>query len=287
MPGEEWWKQQNKGPWTTAKTANVSIGQGEVQTTPLEMALVSGAVASNGKVYQPTLVHHHVKYSRGRNGEPVQLRSEFKSKLKFDLLNLGENSAKAKDLAMIRDGMWKVVNDKSGGTGKAAQLDYGVAGKTGTAQKWRIDKATGKKIADNHTWFVAFAPYDNPKVAVCVVIANGNSGGGTAAPVAKRVIQRTLGLEDGRYQQAIAPLAPATGHFNFIETVSYPGEDQLVLEPGEDPGVPVDTGSEEPLVVKPVPNPTPDKPRVEEDTSAGTPEPSIRKQNFRKQPGPD
>ncbi len=288
MPGRAWWEQQNKGPWTEAKTANISIGQGEVQATPLEMALIAGAVAANGKSYQPTLVHHHVKHSRKNNGDLIQLRSEFKPRLKFDLLDMGEKSAKPKDMALIRDGMWKVVNDDKGGTGKNARLPYGVAGKTGTAQKWRVDSATGKKIGDNHTWFVAFAPYENPKVAICVVIANGKSGGGSAAPVAKRVIQRTLGLEDGQYQQAIAPLDPALGHFNFVESVTYPGEDKPLTDPsGEpsDPGEPVDTGdSDEPIVVKPVVIAPDAAPRLGEETTPRHTEPSIRKRTFRIQP---
>jgi penicillin-binding protein 2 len=289
MPGQQWWATQNKGPWTSAKTANVSIGQGEVQATPLEMALIAGAVAVNGKSYQPTLIHHHVKHSWNKSGEMVELRGEFKPKLKFDLLDLGEHSAKAKDLATIRDGMWKVVNDKSGGTGKRAASPYGIAGKTGTAQKWRIDKETGKKIADNHTWFVAFAPYDHPKIAVCVVIANGKSGGGTAAPVAKRVIERTLGLEDGKFQQPLSPLAPAIGHFDFSEAITYEGDDLPAVEPGEeptDPGVP-ETSDEDVTVVKQaVETPAAPDARVGEDLgSAGTAS-TIKKQQFKQSARP-
>ena len=296
MPGKVWWEQENKGPWTEAKTANISIGQGEVTATPLEMAIIAGTVAVNGKSYQPTLVHHHVKHSRNKSGELMQLRTEFKPKLKFDLLNMGKESAKAKDLANIRDGMWKVVNDTSGGTGKRAQSPYGIAGKTGTAQKWReikeLDKISGKvistrKVGDNHTWFVAFAPYDSPKIAVCVVIANGKSGGGTAAPVAKRVIERTLGLSDGKFDQTIGPLEPATGHFDFSEAITYEGEDLPPVDPNEDPGAPMDTG-DEPVVVKPVANPdAAAAPRIGDDTRAGTWEADVKKRDFKKQANPE
>jgi len=287
-----WWEQEGKGPWTSAKTANVSIGQGEVLATPLEMALIAGAVAANGKGYKPTLVHHQVKHGRNRQGEITQLRSEFKPQLKFDFLNMGADSARAKDLAIIRNGMWKVVNDTSGATGKAAKSDYGIAGKTGTAQKWRdikeIDKATGKeikrKVMDNHTWFVAFAPYDQPKIAVCVVIANGKSGGGTAAPVAKRVIERTLGLEDGKYQQDIGPIEPATGHFDFSEAITYPGQDLPVLDASEETGEP-EENLDEPVTAKPVVEAPAATPRVEEgETRTIQPEPTIKKRQFQKQP---
>lgn len=294
MPGDEWWERQNLGPWTSAKTANVSIGQGEVLATPVEMALIASSVATNGKGYKPTLVHHQIIHSRNREGEVTQLRSEFKPQLKFDLLNMGTASAKAKDLAVIRNGMWKVVNDTSGSTGRAAKSDYGIAGKTGTAQKWRIikevdknGKETSRKVMDNHTWFVAFAPYDNPKVAVCVVIANGNSGGGTAAPVAKRVIERSLGLEDGKWQQPIEPIAPATGHFEFSETITYPGEALPVIEPGDENGDIVDNNEEEPVTVKPVvetPAPAAAAPRVEEESTTAPRATDVKKRQFKKQP---
>ncbi len=296
MPGQKWWEQMNRGPWTSAKTANISIGQGEVLTTPVEMALIAGAVAVQGKGYVPTLVHHTVRHSRNSSGDLVTLRSEFKPRLKFDLLKMEGKSVSAKDMAVIRDGMWKVVNDPSGGTGKAAKLDYGVAGKTGTAQVWREveeTNAAGRKvkraIKDNHTWFIAFAPYDNPKIAVCAVIANSQSGGGSAAPVVKRVIQRTLGLEDGRYHQPIIPLDPAVGNFAFVDSVSYPGEEKVYINPDEEPGEPagLTETSDEPVIVKPVPASAEAKPRVEEDTSAGMAEPDVRKRSFRKQPGQD
>ena len=288
MPGRKWWELQNKGPWTSAKTANISIGQGEVEATPLEMSLVSAAVAANGKCWQPTLVHHQVKHSRNKSGEPVKLSSEFKPKLRFDLLNMGPDSAKEKDLANIREGMWKVVNDKAGGTGRAAMSDYIIAGKTGTAQKWRVDPTTGKTVDDHHTWFVAFAPYDHPKVAVCVMIPNGKSGGGTAAPVAKRVIDRSLGLADGKYQQTIAPIEAAKGNFSYNNLITYEGQDLPVIDPTEEAseqGEMVDAGDQA-LTVKMVANPdAAAAPRIEDDPRAGTREADIRKRQFKKQPG--
>ncbi|MES2708859.1 MAG: penicillin-binding transpeptidase domain-containing protein [Verrucomicrobiota bacterium] len=296
MPGEKWWAQQNKGPWSSAKTANVSIGQGEVLATPLEMALVAGTVANNGKSYYPTMVHHHVKHARNRSGDLTETRTEFKPRLKFDFLNMGENSAKAKDLATFRDGMWKVVNDTSGSTGRAAKSPYGIAGKTGTAQKWReikeFDK-TGKlistrKVVDNHTWFVAFAPYDNPKVAVCILIANGKSGGGTAAPIAKRVIERSLGLGDGKYVQALHPIEPAKGNFDFVETVTFDGEALTPAGPEDDGSEAEETPEEPVVVVKPAVQEAAAAPRIEESTSpeANPAEPDVRKRDFRKQPRP-
>lgn len=291
MPGRKWWELQDKGPWTNAKTANISIGQGEVEATPLEMSLVAAAVAANGKCWQPTLVHHQVKYTRNKSGDLVKLSNEFKPKLRFDLLNMGPDSAKEKDLANIREGMWRVVNDKSGGTGRAAMSDYIIAGKTGTAQKWRINPVNGKVMDDHHTWFVAFAPYNDPKIAVCVMIPNGKSGGGTAAPVAKRVIDRILGLTDGKYQQTIAPMAPAKGNFSFNGMITYEGQDLPVLDPSEDAseqGEMVDSGDDA-ITVKPVANPDAPTaaPRIEDDIRAGIRKADVKKRQFKKQSGPN
>ncbi|MDB6134442.1 MAG: spoVD 2 [Verrucomicrobiales bacterium] len=293
MPGPAWWAQLNRGPWTSAKTANVSIGQGEVLATPLEMAMVAGAVANSGKSYYPTLVHHHVKHGRSRNGELTETRTDFQPKLKADFLDMGEHSAKAKDMAVIRDGMWRVVNDASGSTGKSAKSPYGIAGKTGTAQKWReikeFDKngkqISTKTVGDNHTWFVAFAPYDNPKVAVCILIANGKSGGGTAAPIAKRVIERTLGLEDGKYTQPIFPIEPAKGNFDFVETVTFPEAGPAPASGQDEDTSETEDNGDEPVIVKPAVPDQVSEPRIEEPTDAGAAahEPDVRKRDFQKQ----
>jgi penicillin-binding protein 2 len=93
-----------------------------------------------------------------------------------------------------------------------------VAGKTGTAQFWRI--VNGVKTKDNHTWFICFAPYDKPKYAVCVLLQGGKSGGGCSAPVAKRVLSQALALDQG-YQVAIAPMPEVLGNFNPTEAVVY------------------------------------------------------------------
>lgn len=281
MPGREWWARQNKGPWTSAKTANVSIGQGEVLVTPLHMALVAGAVAVGGKSYYPTLVHHHVKYSRNKAGDIVKMTSSFTPRLKFDLVKEG---VKEKDIEAIRLGMWKVVNDQ-GGTARAARSPLGIAGKTGTAQAWRVDPKTKQRIKDNITSFVAFAPYDNPKVAVCVMVANGNSGGGVAAPVAKRVIERTLGMASGNWKQEIKPLEPAKGHFEYIHAIKYEGEDLPAPKPGEEPDS-SDTGEESEdggRVMTPEKIPASATPQLEEDVRVRPKKESIRKRKFKQQ----
>jgi penicillin-binding protein 2 len=110
--------------------------------------------------------------------------------------------------------MWDAVN-RGGGTGGRARIaDHEVAGKTGTAQFWR----GGRK--DNHTWFVAFAPYDNPRYAVCVMVQGGNSGGSVAAPIAAKILADTFKMEEGESVD-IASLGPAPGSFAFVSSVDF------------------------------------------------------------------
>jgi penicillin-binding protein 2 len=125
------------------------------------------------------------------------------------------------EIELVRRGMWKVVNEP-GGTGKRAQIKVPVpvevAGKTGTAQFWR--EVNGKKEKDNHTWFIAFAPYDTPKFAVCVFVQGAKSGGGVSAPIAQRILEQGLALERG-FDPGLARLEPAVGSFAQIDEVNY------------------------------------------------------------------
>jgi penicillin-binding protein 2 len=117
-------------------------------------------------------------------------------------------------MELVRKGMWAVVNE-SGGTGTKAKVPgVVVAGKTGTAQFWR----DGKK--DDHTWFVAFAPYDQPKIALAVLVQGGKSGGGVAAPIAAKIIEEILALDRG-YDPKLQPLEPAVGNYKAVESVNF------------------------------------------------------------------
>ena len=118
----------------------------------------------------------------------------------------------------VRRGMWKVVNEP-GGTGKKAQVKgVEVAGKTGTAQFWR--KVNGKEEKDNHTWFISFAPYNDPKFAVCVFVQGAKSGGGVSAPIAQRILEQAFALDKG-YNPPVARMTPAVGSFAPIDEVNY------------------------------------------------------------------
>jgi penicillin-binding protein 2 len=116
--------------------------------------------------------------------------------------------------------MWKVVNE-NGGTARRARLEgVEVAGKTGTAQNKR-KTASGSVVTDNHTWFIAFAPYDDPKYAVCVLVQGAKSGGGVAAPVAARILEEALAIESGELEVKLEPLEAAVGNFVQIDGIDF------------------------------------------------------------------
>ncbi|HYF36376.1 MAG TPA: penicillin-binding protein 2 [Prosthecobacter sp.] len=207
--------------WSNGHTANTSIGQGSVEATPLQMASVTAAVAS-GKAFKPHLLKRVMDGSQVVLEPPPVLRTDLTQHFP------------AKDLELVRKGMWKVVNG-DGGTAKAARIPgVEVAGKTGTAQNWRRDEK-GVKVQDNHTLFISFAPYVNAKYAVCILVQGGKSGGGCAAPVAHRVLEQALALDRG-YTVAIEAMPEATGSFAKIEAVTYPDLAVPVVAAAEEDG---------------------------------------------------
>ena len=107
-----------------------------------------------------------------------------------------------------------MVNAPDGTGRKGAVPGIKVAGKTGTAQFWR----NGKK--DDHSWFLAFAPYDYPKIALAVMVEGGKSGGEVAAPIASEIIQKIFALDYG-YDPGLKPLAPAIGNYDWVDSVDF------------------------------------------------------------------
>lgn len=151
--------------------AEQSIGQGEVLMTPLHAAMMASAIANKGVMMSPYAVSSIV-------GGEGQIIKEFKPKQLGQVMD-------AATAEKIRDMMVEVV--KSGTGTKAKVSKVAVAGKTGTAEVGGDKKS--------HAWFVGFAPADNPRVAIAVLIENGGSGGSTAAPIASRVLKKALSVE--------------------------------------------------------------------------------------------
>ncbi len=176
MPNKAW-KLKNRGKeWVVGDTLNASIGQGFVHASPLQMAVMTARIASGHSV-TPRLV-------KSING--IEQPSGAGEKL-----DINENH-----LRMVRKAMYGVVNE-SGGTARRSRIvadEYRMAGKTGTAQvsNSRVKNRDVVWEKRDHAIFVCFAPYDNPKIAVAVVVEHGGGGSKAAAPVARDIVLQAL-----------------------------------------------------------------------------------------------
>jgi len=216
LPGPDWMRiHYPRERWSQAYTANVSIGQGYDLVTPLQLAMVYATVANRGVSYYPKLVQSVTSMVDGKpilneKGEPVvNPAPKIHRDLRFDF--------PAQQIELARRGLWKVVNE-DGGTGGRARLNgVQVAGKTGTAQAM----TEGKK--DTIAWFACFAPYDNPKFTIVVMVQGGEHGGSVAAPIATRILERSLAMDQGTFQQQVAWIAPArkANPFQMIPAVDF------------------------------------------------------------------
>lgn len=164
------WKQDNKKlPWFLGETFNTSIGQGYVAATPVQMAVLTSAIANGGNIYTPSLV---------KDSKPAIA---------------GNIKIKPETLEIVKKGLSGVVNEP-GGTGWAAHSPLtSIGGKTGTAQV--IAQDASRYLAEryrDHAWFVAFAPVEKPEIALAVFVEHGGHGGGAAAPIAKIAIEEYL-----------------------------------------------------------------------------------------------
>jgi penicillin-binding protein 2 len=185
MPSPEWKLRVLKTPWYAGETVSVAIGQGQVSATPLQMARVAAFVANGGRLVRP----HFASQSEGPRQPP---------------------SVRPETIAAVKSGMSMVV---SAGTGLRARLQtVEVCGKTGSAQvvaRARLEKSPSTRDLMPHGWFIAFAPAENPKIALAVLVEHGGSGASAAAPVARRILAHFFGVDRGEPQPRTAPALAA------------------------------------------------------------------------------
>ncbi|MEX2578127.1 MAG: penicillin-binding protein 2 [Verrucomicrobiales bacterium] len=206
IPNPEWLRMQGLR-WSDAFTALTAIGQGATETSPLQMASVTATVANGGKVYQPRIVKKVV----GKDG---RIEWEEPPKLKHDLTKEGLTEDQ---IETVKRGMWRVVNESGGTAGRARSQLTVLSGKTGTAQ-------TANSQQPTNAWFISFAPYDDPKIAVCVFVENGESGGGAASPIAKHIVDNFATMEQGR-EIEVAALPEAVGRTDRVVSVAFDDSD--------------------------------------------------------------
>jgi len=183
VPSKKWKKKIKNEPWYPGETISASIGQGYNLVTPLQSAMMISTIASGGLLIRPYLV----KRIENSDGKLIQ---EFFSEVRRNI------DIDPEVLKHLKEGLRGVVHDAYG-TGHRARLkNVIVSGKTGTAQvvamkdSEEIDPEEETPYSHrDHAWFVAFAPYENPEVAVSVIIEHGGHGGATAAPIAGEILK--------------------------------------------------------------------------------------------------
>ena len=185
IPTAAWKKRRTGNAWQGGETLSVAIGQGYNLTTPLQMLVFTAAVANGGALYTP-LVLKSVNTADG--AVVVQSKPRLAGRLPT-----GKQTFR-----IIKNGLKEVVNGPKG-TGRIAHIDgLSVSGKTGTAQvvgRSKDPNWSDKNLPDHlkaHAWFVAYAPSENPQIAVAVVVEHGEHGSSAAAPIAREIIRTYL-----------------------------------------------------------------------------------------------
>ena len=261
LPSPEWKRNRFKKPeqqrWYAGETISVGIGQGYNAYTPLQLANALAALVNDGKLFRPHVVKYVVDSRTGerRAVEPEPLR---------------EIPLRDANLKAVLDAM---VDVNRTGTGKRAfkGAPYSVGGKTGTALVFSLrgQRYIAGRVRErlrDHSWFVAYAPAENPKIALAVLVENGGFGAQSAAPIARQVIDYYL------LNQPVA--APAVEDEEAAES----GDDEFGAQP--DPaaaGIAVEEGRDTTAAPGNGPQPTPQPaPRSQPAVPAQPPAPPAR-----------
>jgi len=181
IPTREWKRRAIGEPWYPGESLSVSIGQGFILTTPIQLASLISAVANGGTIYRPQLIQRIEDYQ----GESLK---EFPPEIIYDV------PISSKTLTIVKNGLEGVVSDKHGTGGRSRIKGIRIAGKTGTAQVIRMkqdgeeDEELQEQFQD-HALFVSFAPVEKPEIAVAILVEHGGHGGSVAAPIARQVME--------------------------------------------------------------------------------------------------
>lgn len=201
VPDKNWKRGQFGTEWHLGETINATIGQGYILTTPMQLAVMTSRLCNGGYAVEPWIVAHDGRYhTRKRQQQWPKMR------------------VSQTDLQMVKRGMELVMIGEDGTAKKSAINIEGqaMAGKTGTSQVRRITMAERKAglLAQedivwknrHHALFVGYAPLNNPRYAVSVVVEHGGSGSGTAAPLARDILKATQEIDPAQTQIKIKPI---------------------------------------------------------------------------------
>lgn len=194
LPSQAWKKKRYKQSWLPGDTVNAGIGQGYFLVSPVQLAYATAVLAADGKLIQPRLA------ARIGNLSTLSEETALESIEKRDPIHWKQ----------VIDGMLAVTEGKRG-TAKRIRNDYyRIAGKTGTAQvvsmkqNEEYDETKLSKEKHDHALFMAFAPAEDPQIAVAVIAENGGHGGATAAPIARKVMDAWFGIQPAKPAQTLA-----------------------------------------------------------------------------------
>jgi penicillin-binding protein 2 len=182
IPSSVWKKKRFGVPWQEGETLSVSIGQGYVLATPLQMGMLMAAVANGGVRYRPTVLSR----VETMEGDVVFQAAP---------QEIGRLPISPRNLKIVQQGIWGAVNGDHGTARRVHLNDIEIAGKTGTSQvvgrKDSGDDYTPPHLRP-HAWFVCYAPFDAPKIAIAVVVENGEHGSSAAGPIAREMVKTYL-----------------------------------------------------------------------------------------------
>ncbi|MDO9565479.1 MAG: penicillin-binding protein 2 [Candidatus Desulfaltia sp.] len=189
VPTAAWKKRRTGVAWQQGETLSVAIGQGYNLVSPLQILVLTSAVANGGIRYKPLIL----KTIETAEGEIIS-DDGFHTKREIT----GKLPASRQTLEIVKKGLWQAVNTGKG-TATIASIDgIDISGKTGTAQVVgrKQDETSDEQVVASHlkphAWFVAFAPSEDPKIAVSVIVEHGRHGSSTAAPIARELIKTYL-----------------------------------------------------------------------------------------------
>jgi penicillin-binding protein 2 len=178
---------------------------------------VAATLGNGGKYFRPRIVKKAV-------AEDGQIIIADLPKLEVDLVQSGVTPA---DIELIRKGMWMSVNQAGGTSGKVKHPTVSIAAKSGTAQS--VDN--GKP--SNNSWIISFAPYENPKYAVCVLVQNGGSGGGVCGPLVNLIYRGIFARDHHGIRLPLKAQKEVIGNLDRLEAIEIPPETIAAIEAGD------------------------------------------------------
>ena len=224
VPSTKWKKEAIGQNWYLGETMITGIGQGYIQTTPLQLCLMTAQLANGGHKIYPRITldkdqdtFENIKYKMRLADEKTNNNEKSIIKVTEELLGIGEKKydvlyRNQENIKFVLNAMFRSTNEVYG-TSFASRIEdpkYQFAGKTGTSQVKRITERERELDLDisqipyenrDHAWYIAFAPYKNPRYSLSVLIEHGGSGSKVAAPIAKKLIKKVIDRHELREQR--------------------------------------------------------------------------------------